>query len=138
MSLLRWNILQPATRTLEGAACGTARRGGRTATGRFEGVQAVREDREQLADDGERLIGFCMRFLDEKALPGMPDQADYNFDGLKEKYPGMSDEKKAILCGLVKNKSTGGAWQPLNTDGDPDPEQVFFDIEVLRHVDPAA
>ena len=25
-----------------------------------------------------------------------------------------------------------------NTDGDPDPEQVFFDIEVLRHVDPAA
>ena len=75
---------------------------------------------EKLADDGERLIGFCMRFLDEKALPGMPDQADYNFDGLKEKYPGMSDEKKAILCGLVKNKSTGGAWQPLNTDGDPD------------------
>ena len=68
---------------------------------------------EKLADDGERLIGFCMKFLDE-----LPSGCAYDQDGLKAKFPYA--EAQGPIGGLIKTPMTKGKMEPLNTDGDPD------------------
>lgn len=65
---------------------------------------------EKLADDGERLIGFCMKFLDE-----MPQGCEY------DPKPNFPDAKAGgPIGGLIKTPITNGKKEPLNTDGDPD------------------
>ena len=70
---------------------------------------------EKLADDGERLIGFCMKFLDE-----LPANCSYDGEAIKKDFPNADPEKMAKCCGKIKSPKTNGVPMPLNADGDPD------------------